>query len=150
MMMTLLLLIIMSFKYKINITGKTSNANQVNGENTEEGNTKTKKNLKIVVPLKHLSNFWKTLNMPLINYEVSLSLTSSENCVLADITTQTARNANPNADPPVQARKRIDAPKNATFKITDTKSYVPVVTLSTENDKRLFKQVRTGFKRAIK
>ena len=150
MMMTLLLLIIMSFKYKINITGKTSNANQVNGENTEQGNTKTKKNLKIVVPLKHLSNFWRTLNMPLINYEVSLSLTSSENCVLADITTQTARNANPNADPPVQARKRIDAPKNATFKITDTKSYVPVVTLSTENDKRLFKQVRTGFKRTIK
>ena len=70
-----------SFKYKSSITGKTSNANQENGENTEQGNTKTKKNLKIVVPLKHLSNFWRTLDMPLINCEVSLTLTWSENCV---------------------------------------------------------------------
>ena len=54
-----------SFKYKSIITGKTSNANQ-NGKNSEKRNTKTKKNLKIVVPLKHLSNFWRTLNMPLI------------------------------------------------------------------------------------
>ena len=82
-----------SFKYKSSITGKTSNANQEDGENTEQGNTKTKKNLKIVVPLRHLSNFWKTLDMPLINCEVSLTLTWSENCVLTDITTQTARAA---------------------------------------------------------
>ena len=54
-----------SFKYKSSITGKTSNANQENGENTEQNNTKTKKNLKIAVPLKHLSNFWRTLDMPL-------------------------------------------------------------------------------------
>ena len=64
-----------SFKYKSSITGKTSNANQEDGENTEQGNTKTKKNLEIVVPLKHLSNFWRTLDMPLINCEVSLTLT---------------------------------------------------------------------------
>ena len=64
-----------SFKYKSSITGKTSNANQENAENTEQGNTKTKKNLKIVVLLKHLSNFWRTLGMPLINYEVSLTST---------------------------------------------------------------------------
>ena len=41
----------LSFKYKTSITGKTSNANQENGENTEQGNPKTKKNLEIVVPL---------------------------------------------------------------------------------------------------
>ena len=46
--------------------------------------------------------------MPLINSEVSLTLTWSENCVLTDITTQTARNANPNADLPVEARGKID------------------------------------------
>ena len=46
-----------SFKYKSSITGKTSNANQENGESTEQGNSKTKKNLGIVVPLKHLINF---------------------------------------------------------------------------------------------
>ena len=61
-----------SFKYKTSITGKTSNANQENGENTEQENTKTKTNLKIVVPLKHLSNFWRTLDI--INCEVSLTL----------------------------------------------------------------------------
>ena len=109
-------------------------------------NTKTKKNLKIVVPLKHVSNFWRVLDMPLINCEVSLTLTWYENCVSTDITTQTARAAQ--GDNP--ARPAINAPTNATFKITDTKLYVPVVTLSTENDKKLLEQLRTGFKRTIK
>ena len=49
-----------SFKYKTSVTGKTSKANQENGENTEQENTKTKKNIEIVVSLKHLSNFWRT------------------------------------------------------------------------------------------
>ena len=135
-----------SFKYKSSITGKTPNTNQENGENTEQGNTKIKKNLEIVVPLKYLSNFWRTLDMPLINCEVSLTLTWSENCVLTDITTQAAVAVQGNNP----ARSAINAPTNATFQITDTKLYVPVVTLSTENDKRLLEQCRTGFKRTIK
>ena len=49
-----------SFKYKTSITGKISNANQENCENTEQGNTKTKKNIEIVVSLKPSSNFWRT------------------------------------------------------------------------------------------
>ena len=57
-----------------------------------------------------------------------MTLTWSEKCVLTDITTQTARNANPNANPPVEERERVDAPTNSTFKITDTTLYVPVVT----------------------
>ena len=84
--------------------------------------------------------------MPLINCEVSLTLTWYENCVSTDITTQTARAAQ--GDNP--ARPTINTPINATFKITDTKLYVPVVTLSTENDKRLLEQLRTVFKRTIK
>ena len=72
-----------SFKYKSSITGKTSNVNN----NTEREHKKTKKNLEIVVPLKYLSNFWRTLGMSLINCEVSLTLTWSENCLLTDITT---------------------------------------------------------------
>ena len=103
------------FKYKSSITGKKSNANREDDEDTEQGNTKTKKNLEIVVPLKYLSNFLRSLNMPLINCEISLTLTWSENCVLTDITTQTATNANPTADPPVEAREKINAPTNATF-----------------------------------
>ena len=57
-----------------------------------------------------------------------MTLTWFEKCVLTDIKTQAARNANPNANPLVEERERVDAPTNSTFKITDTKLYVPVVT----------------------
>ena len=63
------------------------------------------------MPLKHLSNFWRTLDMPLINCEGSLALGWSKNCVLTDIV---IRAADPNADPPVEA---INTPTNATFKM---------------------------------
>ena len=86
--------------------------------------------------------------MPLINCEVSLTLTWSQNCVLTDITTQAVGNVN--AHPPVEARGRTDAPTNATFKITETKLYVPVVTLSTEDDNNFLEQLKSGFKRTIK
>ena len=58
-----------SFKSKIKITGKTPAA----------GNTK---DVKIIVPLKYLSNFWRTLKIPLINCEVNLILTWSPTCVI--------------------------------------------------------------------
>ena len=73
--------------------------------------------------------------MPLINWEINLILTWSEKCVLTNVTTKTTRDGNPNANPPVEARERIYAPTNATFQIKETKLYVPVVTLSTEDDK---------------
>ena len=120
-----------SFDYKTSITGK------LEGNNTE-------KEVEIVVPLKYLSNFWRTLDIPLINCEINLILTWSENCVL---TSKATRNANPDVNPAITA---VNNPTNATFKITDTKLYVPVVTLSTENDKTVLKQIRTGFKRTIK
>ena len=63
--------------------------------------------------------------MPLINFEINFILTWFENCVL---TSKTARDSDPNADPVAAA---IDNPTNATFKITDTKLHVLVVTLST-------------------
>ena len=96
-----------SFEYKTSITGKTSKANQENGVNTEQGNTKIKKSLDILVPLTHLRNFWKALDIPLINCEVSLILSWSEKYVLTDIKTQRARAARPS----------INAPTSATFKI---------------------------------
>ena len=69
---------------------------------------------------------------------------------MTDITTQAARNANPNGDPPVETRERIDAPTNATFQITDKKLYVPVVSLLTEDDNNFLKQLKSGFRRTIK
>ena len=84
--------------------------------------------------------------MPLINCEVSLTLTWSEKCVLTDITTHAARAAE--GDNP--ARLAINAPTRATFKITERKLYVPVVTLSTEDNKNFLEQLKSGFKRTIK
>ena len=46
--------------------------------------------------------------------------------------------------------RTIDVPENATFQITDTKLYVPVVTLSKENDTKLLKQLKSGFQKTIK
>ena len=59
-----------SFKYKSSITGIKSNANQENCENTQQENTKIKKDHEIVLPLKYFSNFWRSLYMPLINCEI--------------------------------------------------------------------------------
>ena len=103
-----------SFKFKLKITGR-----------TENGGTK---DVEIMVPLKYLSNFWRTLKMPLINCEVNLILTWSSSCVLigASIPNQAAR-----------------------FAITDTKLYVPVVTLSTQENTKFLQQLKSGFKRVI-
>ena len=61
--------------------------------------------------------------------------------VLTSIRTQTAEAAQ--VDNP--ARERIDAPTNAIFKITDTKLYIPVVTLSTKGDNNFLEQLKSGF-----
>ena len=80
--------------------------------------------LKLFIPLKHLSSFWRALNISLINCEVELTLTWSKNFVLADMTVRAAGNNN---DPPA-----IFAPTGLEFKITDTKFYISVVTSSKE------------------
>ena len=120
------------FDYKISITGKLEN------------NDVEKENIKNVVPLKYLSNFFRSLNIPLINCEVSLNLTWSKNCVL---TSKAKREDDPDADPGVIG---INNPTYAVFEITDCKFYVSVVTLSAENDNKLLEQLKTGFKRTIK
>ena len=120
-----------SFDYKTSITGKLEGIN-------------TSKDVEIVVPLKNLSNFWRTLDIPLINCEINLILTWSEKCV---ITSKATRDAVPaqGGNPAVAA---VNNPTNTTFKITDTKLHVPVVTLSTEDD--VLEQLKSGFKRTIK
>ena len=62
-----------SFKSKVKITGKTPN----------NGNTK---DVEIIVPLKHLSNFWRTLEMSLINCEINLILTWFRDRVITNST----------------------------------------------------------------
>ena len=123
-----------SFDNKRSITGKLEDTNL------------EKEDIEIVVPSKYLSNFWRTLDIPFVNCEVSLILTWTENCVFtrkAYRRTVAAQGDNP-------AVARINNPTGATFKIKDTKLYIPVVTLSTQDDNKLLEQLKTGFKRTSK
>ena len=129
-----------SFKYKTSITGNPYNVGD--GEDNYDANKVGKNETEIVIPLKHLSNFWRTLNIPLINCKIELILTWSKNCVLADMTVRDAGNNN---DP-----LAIVAPTGLEFQIKDTKLYVPVIALSTENDKKLLEQLKSAFKKTVK
>ena len=119
-----------SFKYKTSITGNTYNVDD--DDDNYDANKVGKNETEIVIPLKYLSNFWRSLNIPLINCEVELILTWSKNCVLADMTVAN----NP--------------PTGLEFQIKDTKLSAPVVTLSKENDIKLLENLKSGFKRTIK
>ena len=72
-----------------------------------------------------------------------MTLTWSENCV---ITSKATREADPDADPAVD---QINNPTGATFKIKDTKLYVPLVTLSAENDNKLLEQLKQDLKEQL-
>ena len=116
-----------SFKYRTSITGNTPN----------DSNTIT--GAEIVITLKHMSDFRKSFKIPLINCEVSLTLIWSKNRVLAHSTVVlTAQGNNP----------AIINPKDSKFQ--RTKLYVPVVTLSKENDKKLLEQLKSGLKGTVK
>ena len=82
----------------------------------------------------------------MFNCEINLILTWSKNCVRTSKITRDTVHAQ-GGNPAVAA---VHNPTDATFKITDTKFYVPVVTLSTEDDSKLLEQLKTGFKTTIK
>ena len=119
-----------SFDYKANFK-----------KNGVTHNNLAKNDVKVFVPLKYLSNFWRSLNILLINCEVELILTWFKNCVLIDKLT---READYNTDSDVY---QIYNPEKAIFEIKDTKLFVPVVTLSKENDMKLLEQLKSGFRR---
>ena len=134
-----------SFKYKNSIAGKAieynaprritdEDCNITNNSNYDENKIGTRET-QIIVPLRHLSNVWRALDMPFINCEVSLILTWSKNCFLTDLILIDAIPAQGNSP----ARPAIAPPTGATFKITDIKLYFSVVTLSAENDNKRLK-----------
>ena len=103
-----------SFKYRSSFLG----------ESTVAGANKVFKNVKIVVPLQYLSNFWRSLEMPLINCKIHLELNWTKSCVMTNIDGGT------------------------TFKITNTKLYVPFLVLLTKDNVNLTK-LNDGFKRPV-
>ena len=111
-----------SFKNKANLIA-----------NTESDGTK--KGVKIAVRLKYFSNLWRSLEMPLINCKVELSLKWIENCVL------TTAEIGANAD--------ATGADCTTLEITDARICVPVVTLSAEDNAKLVKKLNERFKRLV-
>ena len=101
-----------SFKYKSSYFEHPSTTRVLNG-------------IKIAVPIKYLSNFFRSLEMPLINCKIHLELNSTKNCVMSSIAGVTA------------------------CQITSTKLYVPIVTLSAKGNVNLTKQLNEGFKRSV-
>ena len=85
-----------------------------------------RKEVEIMVPLNYLRNFWRTLEIALISCEINLILTWSADCVMVS-----TNNVN----------------QGATFAITETKLYIPVVTFSTQDNVKLLQQLKSGFKR---
>ena len=104
-----------SFKYKANLIGNA----------IADGANRKKEGVKTAVPLKYLRNFWRSLEIPLINCKIELSLKWFENSILSS------------------------AGAAATFTITDTKLYVLIVTLKIEDNTKLSKLLSDGFKRSI-
>ena len=118
-----------SFDYKTEITGSVDA-----GEDEKEDAT-------FAIPLNYLGNFWRSLDIPLFNCEITLILSWYKECVLVGRALR---------GPPAAAANRIESPTGAKFEITDCKLYVPVVTLSAENDNKLLEQLKSGFKITIK
>ena len=112
-----------SFKYKASILGKATDA---------YGNDRSLKNAKIAVPLKYISSFFRSLQLLLINCKIHLELNWNNNCVMYGADTYAGGDNVNNTE--------------TIFKITSTKLYVPVVTLSTKNNVTLTKQLNEGFK----
>ena len=109
-----------SFNFKTKITGQTGDGNN--------STIAVRVDIAIMVPLKYLSNFLRTLEMSLINCDLELLLDSSANCVI--IYTNVANQV-------------------PTFTITETNLSIPVVTLSTQDSSKLLLQLQNGFKRTI-
>ena len=103
-----------SFNLNVKLTGQTENSGSKNAE--------------IMVLLKYQSNFWRTLEMLLINCEITFDLNWSESCdiVATNVTAQIT-----------------------SFLITDTKLHIPVVTLSTQDNAKIIERLKSGFKRTI-
>ena len=128
-----------TFRYKNKITGNIYNVDA--GAQGYDVNKNGTQKIELAIPLKFLGNFWKALNIPLISCEVFLELKWNKNCVITSLEQRQV-----DAGPPVV---RDNAPTGATLSITDCKLYVPVVTLSKDDEIKLLTNLKSGFKREI-
>ena len=125
-----------TFKYKNKIIGNTYNIDA--GAQDYDVNKNGTQEVELAIPLKHLGNFWRALNIPLISCEVSLELKWDKNCIITSLEQRVIGGGN-----------RDNAPTGATLAINDCKLYVPAVTLSKDDEIKLLTNLKSGFKREI-
>ena len=111
-----------SFRYKTKIVGNTQE--RPGNEEDENRSSVPTLNVEVTIPVKYISNFWRSLDLPLINCEIELE----KDCVL------------------IQHYNNI---AGVNFVITSTKLYVPVVTLSINDNIKFLENIKQGFKRTI-
>ena len=128
-----------TFGYKNKTTGNTYNVAACAEDYTANKNGTN--DIKLAIPLKYLGNFWRALNIQLISCEVSLELKWNKNCVITSLERRQV-----DAGPPIV---RDNAPTGATLTIDKCKLYVPVVTLSKNDEIKLLTNLKSGFKREI-
>ena len=126
-----------AFKYKNKIIGNTYNVDA--GAAGYDANKNGTQVIELAIPLKYLGNFWRALNMPLISCEISLELKWNKNCIITSLQKRDIEAARP---------ARVgNAPTGATLSINDCKLYIPVVTLSKDDEIKLLTNLKSGFKR---
>ena len=128
-----------TFKYKNKTTRNTYNVDA--GVDGYDVNKNGKQEIELAIPLKYLGNFLRALNSPLISCEVSLELKWNKNCVITSL-----------EERQVDAGSlvvRDNSPTGATLAINDCKLYIPVVTLSKDDETKLLTNLKSGFKKEI-
>ena len=138
-----------SFQYKNKIIGNAYNVNTTITNPTGgarianpnyDANKEGTQAIELAIPLKYLGNFWRSLYIPLISCEVSLELRWNKNCIITSLEQRAL------AAPAVG---RDDAPTGATLAINDCKLYIPVVTLSKDDEIKLLTNLKSGLTREI-
>ena len=123
-----------SFSYKSDLLGTTQTQIAANTNPSIPLAHKLWRNVQITVPLKYISFFFRSLEMPLINIKLYIQLNYTKYSVIS----------HGFADP-----GDGEAVNSSTFKITKTESYVPVVTLNTKDNNKLNQLLDGEFKRTV-
>ena len=124
-----------SFEYKTKLKESTPNNNNI-------------LDAEVFVPLKYLSIFWRSFDFPLINCEIEIDLSWWKECRKPEISIIYTIPLNPDANQPAQQAAAIQTTR-ATFQINNAKFYVPVVTLSINDNIKFLENIKQGFKRTI-
>ena len=129
-----------TFNYKTKLVG---NVPGVADPADDDDIERELEDIKIVLPLKNISNFMFNLDFLFINLEIELILKRTEDCVLTEKATREFKAAE-DGPPALDEVVAINRAKDLKFSATDCKLYVPVVTLQTEYQNQLYKDLKTG------